>query len=123
MKALFCIDSAMLHFGRLIGVSRRPPAGPTNPATRLRPDMVPGEEVIYRGIPCSPCIHVAERPPCNGASACMRGAAAIPEPVATLNPIWLVGVDSIASAKPAKVLAPQPSVRGTRLPVIGGDFS
>jgi hypothetical protein len=82
--------------------------------------MVPGEEVFYRPIPCSPCVHVTENPPCNGASACMRGAA-ISEPVAALNPIWLVGVDDIARAKTPKVLAPQPSVRAGRLPVIDGD--
>ncbi len=92
MKLLFCIDSALLHFGRLLGVTTISYWGPTNPATLLRPGMVPGEEVIYRRIPCSPCIHVAETPPCNGDNICMRGAAAIGEPAAPLNPIWLVGV-------------------------------
>ena len=85
MNLLFCIDSAMLHFGRLIGVTTISYWGPTSPATRLRPDMVPAEEVFYRPIPCSPCVHVTESPPCNGDSICMRVTAAVHEPVAGLN--------------------------------------
>jgi ADP-heptose:LPS heptosyltransferase len=122
MNLLFCIDSAMLHFGRLIGVTTISYWGPTSPATRLRPDMVPAEEVFYRPIPCSPCVHVTESPPCNGASACMRSVAVIPESVGALNPIWLVGVNDVPSAKTAKVAPPQRSLKAGRLPVIGGDL-
>ena len=121
MNLLFCIDSAMLHFGRLIGVTTISYWGPTDPATRLRPGMVPGEEVFYRRTPCSPCVHVAESPPCNGASVCMRSVAAIAEPVAVLNPIWLVGVGDIRSAKAAKTAAHGPAVKVHQLLVDGGD--
>ena len=44
--------------------------GPTDPATRLRP-LGLLERVEYVRLPCSPCIHVNETPPCQGARDCM----------------------------------------------------
>jgi hypothetical protein len=41
--------------------------------TRLKynPDLV--ERVHYHKVPCSPCIHVAEDPPCHGKNICIQG--------------------------------------------------
>jgi len=66
------IDSALLHYARLLGVRCLSYWGPTDPRTRLRP--IPGldEEVVYRKIPCSPCVHVAEQAPCRGNNLCIR---------------------------------------------------
>ena len=72
------IDSALLHYARLL---RKPCLsfwGPTHPESRLEP--VPGldERVLYRKVPCSPCIHVAEAPPCGGNNVCIRNLFAKP---------------------------------------------
>jgi ADP-heptose:LPS heptosyltransferase len=66
------IDSALLHYARLLRVRCRSFWGPTHPDTRLRP--IPGleERVAYRKVPCSPCIHLAEAPPCGGNNVCIR---------------------------------------------------
>lgn len=65
------IDSALLHFARLLGVESVSFFGPTNPGSLLAP--IPGlkEEVRYAAVACSPCIHVAETPPCRGRNLCM----------------------------------------------------
>lgn len=67
------IDSVLLHCARLLGLFCLSYWGPTDPKTRLRP--IPGlhEEVYYDKIPCSPCIHVAEGPPCRGNNLCIQG--------------------------------------------------
>jgi len=66
------IDSGLLHFARLFGVSCVSYWGPTDPETRLKP--IPGlvEETIYQPVPCSPCIHVTEDPPCRGDNICIQ---------------------------------------------------
>lgn len=66
------VDSALLHYARLFGARCVSWWGPTDPRTRLRP--LPGldEEVVYRKIPCSPCVHVAERAPCRGNNLCIQ---------------------------------------------------
>jgi len=66
------IDSALLHFARLLGLKCVSYWGPTDPMTRLRP--VPGlqETVHYGKVPCSPCVHVAEEPPCRGQNVCIQ---------------------------------------------------
>jgi hypothetical protein len=46
--------------------------GPTAPATRLRPIASLRETVRYGKVPCSPCIHVAEEPPCQGNNVCIQ---------------------------------------------------
>jgi ADP-heptose:LPS heptosyltransferase len=65
------VDSGLIHFARLFGMKTVSFWGPTDPATRLR--RVPGlpMEVYYRKVPCSPCIHVAETPPCRGVNVCI----------------------------------------------------
>jgi ADP-heptose:LPS heptosyltransferase len=66
------VDSALLHYARLLGARCVSWWGPTDPRTRLRP--LPGleEDVVYRKIPCSPCVHVAERAPCGGNNLCIQ---------------------------------------------------
>jgi hypothetical protein len=51
----------------------------------------------------------------------MRSVAALPEPVAVLNPIWLVGMGEIGSAKAARTAAYAPALKAGQLPVDGGD--
>jgi ADP-heptose:LPS heptosyltransferase len=66
------IDSGLMHFARLFGIRSVSYWGPTHPDTRLKP--VPGleEETVYRRVPCSPCIHVTEDPPCRGNNICIQ---------------------------------------------------
>jgi ADP-heptose:LPS heptosyltransferase len=66
------IDSALLHAARLLGVPSVSFWGPTSPSTRLRPFDGLEEELHYRPPICSPCIHVAETPPCKGENVCMQ---------------------------------------------------
>lgn len=68
----FGIDSGLLHFARLLGVTTLSYWGPTSPVTRLK--QVPGlrEEVVYRPLACSPCVHSAEVPPCRGDNQCIQ---------------------------------------------------
>ena len=67
------IDSALLHFARLLKIPCESFWGPTNPATLLA--KIPGlsEKIHYRPISCSPCIHVAETAPCCGRNLCIQG--------------------------------------------------
>ena len=66
------IDSALLHYARLLGLTCMSFWGPTNPATLLRPIAGLNETVRYGEVPCSPCIHVAEEPPCQGNNVCIE---------------------------------------------------
>lgn len=67
------VDSALLHYARLLGLRCVSFWGPTAPRTRLRPMAGLDEEIHYDKIPCSPCIHVAEEPPCQGQNLCIQG--------------------------------------------------
>jgi ADP-heptose:LPS heptosyltransferase len=64
------IDSMLLHLARSLGVPTVSAFGPTDPANLLRP-LGQLERVEYVRLPCSPCIHVHETPPCQGARDCM----------------------------------------------------
>ena len=64
------IDSALIHYARLFGSHCVSFWGPTSPASLLKPAPI-REEVHYAAIPCSPCVHVAESPPCEGRNLCM----------------------------------------------------
>ncbi len=66
------VDSALLHAARLLGVPTVSSWGPTSPETLLRPIKDLKETVFYKSLICSPCIHVAETPPCQGDNVCMR---------------------------------------------------
>jgi ADP-heptose:LPS heptosyltransferase len=69
-SAYYGIDSILLHFARALGVPTVSVFGPTDPATRLRPIAVQ-ERVAFARLPCSPCVHVNETPPCQGKRPCM----------------------------------------------------
>jgi ADP-heptose:LPS heptosyltransferase len=71
----FGIDSLLLHLARALGVSATSIWGPSDPATRLRPGVTE-DRVYYAKMCCSPCIHVHETPPCNGARPCIPKALA-----------------------------------------------
>ncbi len=86
---LICIDSALLHFARLLGVPTISFWGPTDPASRLRESEVNRDEVHYHKLPCSPCVHVAQEPPCRGDNVCMRFAVDPDRPLET-NPSWML---------------------------------
>jgi ADP-heptose:LPS heptosyltransferase len=66
------IDSSLLHYARLFKIKTVSWWGPTDPKTRLR--TIPGleEETYYCKIPCSPCTHVTETPPCKGDNICIE---------------------------------------------------
>lgn len=66
------VDSALLHYARLLGLSCASWWGPTDPMSRLKDLEVRNEEVFYRKIPCSPCIHVTGTPPCQGQNSCIQ---------------------------------------------------
>lgn len=66
------IDSSLLHYARLLGVRTVSFWGPTDPRTRLRATDAGEHEVYYHKVHCSPCIHVAETPPCGGRNVCIE---------------------------------------------------
>lgn len=67
------IDSALLHFARHLKIPSVSYWGPTAAQTLLRPYPGLAEEIYSREIPCSPCVHVAEPPPCRGNNICIKG--------------------------------------------------
>ena len=71
---LVAINSSLLHFARLFGVPTVSFWGPTSPMTRLKNSPTATEEVCYEKLRCSPCMHVAETPPCFGRNLCMEAA-------------------------------------------------
>lgn len=66
------IDSALLHYARLFGVASLSLWGPTSPDTRLKPFPGLKETIRYQKIACSPCVHMAEKPPCRGNNICIQ---------------------------------------------------
>lgn len=83
------IDSALLHVARVLGIPCLSFWGPTDPAGYLRPFAGLKETVLYKKISCSPCVHIAETPPCRGNNLCIqrlfKEGAPLPE-----NPTWVV---------------------------------
>jgi ADP-heptose:LPS heptosyltransferase len=71
-QEFYGIDSALLHFARLLRLKVTSYWGPTDPATRLKPVEGLQETVHYNKIPCSPCIHITGQPPCHGNNLCMK---------------------------------------------------
>jgi ADP-heptose:LPS heptosyltransferase len=67
------IDSSLLHLARVAGVRCVSYWGPTDPSTRLRQTWAVDEQIHYRKIACSPCVHTSEEPPCRGDNRCMHG--------------------------------------------------
>ena len=91
---LMCIDSALLHFARLLGIPTISFWGPTDPASRLRISDFNHDEIHYHKLPCSPCVHVAQEPPCRGDNLCMRFAVDPDRPLET-NPKWMLAAEPI----------------------------
>jgi ADP-heptose:LPS heptosyltransferase len=91
---LICIDSALLHYARLLGIPTISFWGPTDPASRLRESDVNRDEIHYHKLPCSPCVHVAQEPPCRGDNVCMRFAVD-PDRVMEANPKWILAAEPI----------------------------
>ena len=79
------VDSGLLHYARLFGLRCLSWWGPTDPATRLKPVVGLEEEVVYRKLPCSPCVHLAEAAPCRGNNLCIQNLF---EPPQQGDPEW-----------------------------------
>jgi ADP-heptose:LPS heptosyltransferase len=88
MDEVLCIDSALLHFSRLLGRRTVSYWGPTDPATLARPNDRNLDEIHYVRIPCSPCVHHAHSAPCKGQNICMRLAVDPTAPVSHNQP-WV----------------------------------
>jgi ADP-heptose:LPS heptosyltransferase len=88
-RVALCIDSSLLHLARLLGVPTVSYWGPTDPRTLMRPWPGSLDEVHYRKISCSPCVHLAQQPPCGGNNLCMR-LAADPARSGDPNPAWVI---------------------------------
>jgi ADP-heptose:LPS heptosyltransferase len=91
---LICIDSALLHFARLLGIPTISFWGPTDPASRLRVSDLSHDEIHYHKLPCSPCVHVAQEPPCRGDNLCIRFAVD-PNRQTDTNPRWILAAEAI----------------------------
>jgi ADP-heptose:LPS heptosyltransferase len=89
MDEVLCIDSALLHFSRLLGRRTVSFWGPTDPRTLLRPGSAGRDEIHYEKIPCSPCVHMSHQPPCKGQNICMRLAFDPAAPVPR-NQLWVL---------------------------------
>lgn len=84
------IDSALLHYARFMGLKCISFWGPTEPSTLLRPIPDLEETVMYNKVPCSPCVHIAEKPPCNGENICIQ--TLFKADMQSSSAIWLINV-------------------------------
>jgi ADP-heptose:LPS heptosyltransferase len=89
MDQIFSIDSALLHFARLLGKPTVSFWGPTDPQVLLRPSSLAPECIHYQKLSCSPCVHLVDQPPCKGDNLCMRSAVN-PIKYPDRNPLWVV---------------------------------
>ncbi|WP_420405135.1 glycosyltransferase family 9 protein [Nisaea sp.] len=71
MDRFWSIDTGLLHIARQIGVPTTSFWGPTAPHTLLQDLPGTDEAVHYSALPCSPCVHVHDEPPCGGTRPCM----------------------------------------------------
>lgn len=71
MNEFWGIDSALLHYARLLGVKTTAYFGPTMPQSLIKPLPYLEEKIIYQQVPCSPCVHNTEIPPCHGNNVCI----------------------------------------------------
>ena len=65
-------DSGPMHLGFLAGtptVALFGPAMPDNHSIHARPDRT---LLLYKKLPCSPCVHQSDEPPCRGHNLCMQ---------------------------------------------------
>ena len=88
MDRFWSIDTGLLHIARQIGVPTTSYWGPTDPETLLQDLPGVDEAVHYRRLPCSPCVHVSDEPPCAGTRPCMLGhVRELSEE--ERNPVWI----------------------------------
>jgi ADP-heptose:LPS heptosyltransferase len=66
------VDSSLNHYARIFRLKCVSFWGPTDPRSYLREIPSLEEEIFYSKIPCSPCIHVTETPPCMGDNICIQ---------------------------------------------------
>lgn len=67
------IDSGLLHVARVLHIPTVSYWGPTASQTLLKPNPNLAEEIYSREVPCSPCVHLTETPPCRGNNICIKG--------------------------------------------------
>lgn len=69
------IDSGLNHYVRMTEAKQiHSYWGPTNPFLMLDQSFYFGKEMIhYKKIYCSPCVHIIDKPPCNGKNICIEG--------------------------------------------------
>jgi ADP-heptose:LPS heptosyltransferase len=72
MNEFWGIDSALLHYARLLGIPTQAFYGPTSPQSLIKPLPYLKETIHYQQVPCSPCVHVTETPPCVGNNVCIK---------------------------------------------------
>ena len=72
MNEFWAIDSSLLHYSRLMGIKTLSVFGPTSPQSLIKKLSYLEEKIMYQQIPCSPCVHVTETPPCNGNNICIK---------------------------------------------------
>jgi ADP-heptose:LPS heptosyltransferase len=71
-KKLITIDSGILYLARLMKIRTTAYWGPSNPSLRIQEENRKLEKNIYKKIVCSPCVHLIDKPPCNGNNICMK---------------------------------------------------
>jgi len=89
LDVLYCIDSGLIHFARLLGVKTISFWGPTDPSMRLRPDSHVQAETHYAALSCSPCVHIVSEAPCYGNNICMNASLQSENYTGERNPLWL----------------------------------
>jgi ADP-heptose:LPS heptosyltransferase len=73
MDEFWSIDSAMLHFARLMGIKTISFWGPTDPETLLKKySFLKNEKIFYKKVYCSPCVHIVDEAPCKGNNICIE---------------------------------------------------
>lgn len=72
MDWFWAIDSSLLHYSRLMGLKTLSVFGPTSPQSLIKKLSYLEETILYEQIPCSPCVHVTESPPCEGKNICIQ---------------------------------------------------
>ena len=66
------IDSSLLHYARLLKIQCTSFWGPTSPNTLLENIHPERDKIYYSNLACSPCVHIASHPPCQGNNLCMK---------------------------------------------------
>lgn len=71
-KFFIGIDSSLIHFAHLFAKTGLGIWGPTSPNTVLNTFWSSPLKSFYIPVGCSPCIHIAEEPPCKGNNMCIK---------------------------------------------------